>query len=32
MHFMKAAKKMFDIQDVADDPDRDVYARENITL
>nr|XP_023907905.1 protein-lysine N-methyltransferase EFM6-like [Quercus suber] len=32
MQFMKAARKSFVIQDVEDDPDRDVYKRENITL
>nr|POE82267.1 protein-lysine n-methyltransferase efm6 [Quercus suber] len=32
MHFMKAARKVFVVQDVEDDPDRDVYKRENITL
>lgn len=32
LHFMKAARKMFVVQDVEDDPDRPVYARENIFL
>lgn len=32
MHFIKAIRKMFDVQVVLDDPDKDVYARENIFL
>ena len=32
MQFMKAAKKAFVIEEVLDDPDREVYARENISL
>ncbi|RMY68491.1 hypothetical protein D0864_11333 [Hortaea werneckii] len=32
MQFMKAIKKTMFVEDVADDPDKDVYARENITL
>ncbi|KAK3670483.1 Protein-lysine N-methyltransferase efm6 [Recurvomyces mirabilis] len=32
MQFMKAARKTFIIEDVLDDPDREVYARENISL
>ena len=32
MQFMKAIKKTMLVEDVADDPDKDVYARENITL
>jgi len=32
VQFMKAAKKTLVIEDVLDDPDREVYARENITL
>ncbi|KAK4896553.1 Protein-lysine N-methyltransferase efm6 [Elasticomyces elasticus] len=32
MHFLKAAKKAFVVEDVEDDPDRATYARENIHL
>lgn len=32
MHFLKVIKKMFVVEDVTDDPDRDSYARENIFL
>ncbi|KAK5012699.1 Protein-lysine N-methyltransferase efm6 [Cryomyces antarcticus] len=32
LHFMKAVRKTFDVREVEDDPDRDVYARENIFL
>ncbi|KAB2575090.1 putative nicotinamide n-methyltransferase protein [Lasiodiplodia theobromae] len=32
MHFVKAIKKTFDVQVVEDDPDKDVYGRENIFL
>ena len=32
LHFMKAVKKSFLVEDIADDPDCDVYARENILL
>ncbi|KAK4551950.1 Protein-lysine N-methyltransferase efm6 [Recurvomyces mirabilis] len=32
MQFMKAARKTFIIEDVLDDPDREIYARENISL
>ncbi|KAK3653154.1 Protein-lysine N-methyltransferase efm6 [Elasticomyces elasticus] len=32
MHFLKAAKKAFVVEDVDDDPDRATYARENIHL
>jgi protein N-lysine methyltransferase METTL21A len=32
MQFMKAIKKTLVVEDVTDDPDREVYARENITL
>ncbi|KAI7473401.1 S-adenosyl-L-methionine-dependent methyltransferase [Hortaea werneckii] len=32
MQFMKAIKKTMLVEDVADDPDKEVYARENITL
>lgn len=32
MHFVKAIKKTFDVQAVEDDPDKDVYGRENIFL
>jgi protein N-lysine methyltransferase METTL21A len=31
-HFMKAVKKMFLVEAVEDDPDRDVYSRDNIFL
>lgn len=32
MQFMRAVKKTFQVEDVADDPDRESYARENIFL
>lgn len=32
VQFMKAARKSFVITDVEDDPDREIYQRENITL
>lgn len=32
LHFIKAIKKTFDVQEVQDDPDKDVYARQNIFL
>lgn len=32
MQFLKTAKKAFVVENVSDDPDRDVYARENIFL
>ncbi|EOD49237.1 putative nicotinamide n-methyltransferase protein [Neofusicoccum parvum UCRNP2] len=32
LHFIKAIKKTFDVQEVLDDPDKDVYARQNIFL
>ncbi|KAF2742477.1 hypothetical protein M011DRAFT_490558 [Sporormia fimetaria CBS 119925] len=32
LQFMKAAKKMFDVQDVEDDPDRELYSREKLFL
>ncbi|KAK5711719.1 Protein-lysine N-methyltransferase efm6 [Elasticomyces elasticus] len=32
MHFLKAAKKAFVVEEVEDDPDRATYARENIHL
>lgn len=32
MHFVKAIKKAFLVEDVPDDPDRETYARENIFL
>lgn len=32
LHFMKAVRKMFLVDVVEDDPDRDVYTRENIFL
>ena len=31
-HFMKAIRKVLAVEDVMDDPDRDIYARENIFL
>jgi hypothetical protein len=30
--FMKAARKMFDVKEVVDDPDKEVYSRENLYL
>jgi hypothetical protein len=30
--FMKAARKMFDVREVVDDPDKEVYSRENLYL
>jgi hypothetical protein len=30
--FMKAARKMFDVQEVDDDPDKEVYSREKLFL
>lgn len=32
MQFMKVVRKTFIVEDVTDDPDREVYARENIFL
>lgn len=32
LRFIKLAKKAFDITEVTDDPDRQTYARENITI
>jgi len=32
LHFMKAAKKLFDVQEVTDDPDGQQYTRENVFL
>ena len=32
MQFMKVARKMFDVAEVEDDPDRSVYSRENLFL
>ncbi len=32
MRFMKTARKLFSVQEVDDDPDRDTYAKENIFL
>jgi hypothetical protein len=32
LHFMKTAKKMFEVRQVEDDPDREVYSRENLFL
>lgn len=30
--FMKAAKKLFDVEEVADDPDREICSKENLFL
>lgn len=32
LHFVKAIKKMFNIEDVTDDPDKPVWSRENLFL
>ncbi|EKG21447.1 Nicotinamide N-methyltransferase putative [Macrophomina phaseolina MS6] len=32
LHFVKAIKKIFDVQVVEDDPDKETYGRENIFL
>ncbi|KAH7094828.1 putative methyltransferase-domain-containing protein [Paraphoma chrysanthemicola] len=32
LQFMKVAKKMFDVKQVEDDPDKEVYSRENLFL
>lgn len=32
MRFMKLAQKMFTVREVEDDPDRDLYKKENISL
>jgi predicted nicotinamide N-methyase len=32
LQFMKVARKMFDVREVDDDPDKDVYSRENLFL
>lgn len=32
LQFMKAAKKMFDVNEVQDDPEKETYSRENIYL
>lgn len=32
LHFLKAARKVFLVEDVADDPDREGYVRENVYL
>ena len=32
LHFMKAVRKMFLVEAVEDDPDHDVYSRDNIFL
>lgn len=32
LHFMKAAKKLFDIEEVTDDPEEETYKRENVFL
>ena len=29
---MKTARKMFDVQEVVDDPDKEVYSREKLFL
>lgn len=32
LHFMKVAKKMFDVKEVDDDPDKDIYSRQSLFL
>jgi hypothetical protein len=32
LQFMKVAKKMFDVKQIDDDPDKEVYSRENLFL
>ena len=32
MHFLKAIRKTFVVEEVTDDPDRESYSRENIYL
>ena len=32
MQFLKTIKRMFNVKEVEDDPDRDIYKRENIFL
>lgn len=32
LHFMKSARKMFEVQEVLDDPDRDIYTRDKVYL
>jgi hypothetical protein len=32
MHFVKTVKKMFEVKEIDDDPDKATYARENIHL
>lgn len=32
LQFMKTAKKLFEVKDVDNDPDKDVYSRENLFL
>jgi hypothetical protein len=32
LHFMKVARKMFDVAEVEDDPDRHIYSREKLFL
>jgi len=32
LHFVKAIKKMFDVEDVQDDPEKAVWSRENLFL
>jgi hypothetical protein len=32
MHFIKTIRKMFDVKEVMDDPDKETYSKENIHL
>lgn len=32
LHFMKVAKKLFDVKEVMDDPDKEVYSRQSLFL
>ncbi|KAJ4357927.1 Protein-lysine N-methyltransferase efm6 [Didymosphaeria variabile] len=32
LHFMKVAKKMFDVKEIEDDPDKEVYSRQSLFL
>jgi hypothetical protein len=32
LQFMKVAKKMFDVKQIDDDPDKEIYSRENLFL
>lgn len=32
LHFMKTAKKLFDVEEVLDDPDRETYSRQSLFL